>query len=48
MSKIKVVFRSLLEMRGGRYAAMDFCRGEGVKEGEGRKYSPFSTQFTGK
>lgn len=33
---------SLLQMRGGRYAAMDFCKGEGVTEGEGRKYSPSS------
>lgn len=35
-------------MRGGRYASMDFCKGEGVKEGEGRKYSPSSTHFTEK
>lgn len=35
-------------MRGGRYAAMDFCKWEGAKEGEGRKYSPSSTQFTEK
>lgn len=35
-------FGSLLQMRGGRYAAVDFCKGEGVKEGEGRKYSPSS------
>lgn len=42
------VFGSFLQMRGGRYAAVDFCKGEGAKEGEGRKYSPSSTQFTEK
>lgn len=35
-------------MIGARYADMDFCEGEGAKEGEGRKYSPSSTHFTEK
>lgn len=45
MSRIKVVFGNLLQMRGARYAAMDFCKGEGAKEGERTKYSASPTQF---
>lgn len=35
-------------MRGGRYAAMDSSEVEGTEEGEGRKCSPSSAQFTEK
>lgn len=45
---MKAVFESLIQLRGARYAATDFCRGEGAKEREGRKYSPSSTHFTEK
>lgn len=45
---MKVGFESHIQIRSARYAATDFCKGEGAMEVDGRKYSPSSTQFTEK
>lgn len=41
-------FENFVHMRGAKYDSTDFCKGEGAKKGEGRKFSPSSTQFTEK